>query len=136
MKKRAIEWLSAHITNETTKAELDLIEFIRQCVKNAKERESVPKNESAVDIDKYFNVLWTIYPKKTGKEQAKKTFEHKLRGLTKEQCDVKCNAIYKAEKQYIEYLQANDTPMQYIKMFSSWLNSEVPNSKYYKGSKK
>lgn len=133
MKKRAIEWLSAHITDETPKAELDLIEFIKQCVKNTKERESALKSESAVDISKYFDVLWAIYPKKTGKEQARKTFEHKLRGLTKEQCDVKCNAIYKAEKQYIEYLQANDTPMQYVKMFSSWLNSEVPNSKYYKG---
>lgn len=136
MKKRAIEWLSAHITDETTKAELDLIDFMKQCVKNAKERESVPKNESAIDISKYFDVLWAIYPKKTSKEQARKTFEHKLRGLTKEQCDVKCNAIYKAEKQYIEYLQANDTPMQYVKMFSSWLNSEVPDSAKFKGNKK
>ena len=129
MKAKAIKWLSDQIRDDTCKAELDIIEFCKKCVRDCKERESTPKNN--VDVDKYFGVLWGVYPRKINKEQAKKTFEHKIRGLSVEQCNEKCNAIYKAIVKYAESVKGKE--MQYVAHFSSFLNANVPNSKHFKG---
>lgn len=131
MKTKAIKWLNEQVNDSTTKAELDIIDFLKKCVKSYVEEEKDPKEK--VDINKYFDVLWKIYPRKVNKENAKKALEHKLRGLTEEECREKCNKIYKLEVQYINTLKANGTPTEYQSHLSSWLNANVPNSKFYKG---
>lgn len=130
MKSKVIDWLCGLVTETTTKAELDMIEFAKKCVKAYKEKEVV---KTDVDLEQFFSVLWKLYPRKVNKELARKTFEHKLRGLSAEQCRQKSNAIYKLEMQYINNIKIRGTEMQYIQHFSSWLNANVPNSEHYKG---
>ena len=129
MKAKAIRWLSAQVTDTTTKAEIDVIDFIKRCVKAFKVEEEKPK----VDWQPYFETLWKLYPKKSDKQNAKKMFERKVRGLTEEECREKCNLIYKAQMKYQNQLAQNGTPLEYTKLYATWLNCEVPNSKHYKG---
>lgn len=129
MKAKAIRLLNGLITDGTTKSELDLINFIKQCVNEKKVKEDLPK----VDWTPYFETLWKLYPKKSDKQNAKKMFERKIRGLTEQECKEKCNLIYKAQMKYQKQLEQNDTPLEYTKLYASWLNCEVPNSKHYKG---
>ena len=131
MKTKSLKWLNSKITDETTKAELDIIEFIKLCVREMKVK--VAEEKPKVDWLPMFETLWKIYPRKIGKQNAIKQFEHKVRGLTEDECRQKCNAIYLAEVKYINQLKANDTPLEYTKHFASWLNSEVKNSPKYKG---
>lgn len=130
MKTKAIKWLSAQIRDDTTVEQLNLINFIKRCVNEHKvERET----ENKVDWLPMFETLWKMYPKKSDKLNAKKMFERKVRGLTEEECREKCNLIYKAQMRYQNQLIQNETPLEYTKLYASWLNAEVPNSKYYKG---
>lgn len=130
MKTKAIKWLSAQIRDDTTVEQLNLINFIKKCVNEHKvERET----ENKVDWLPMFETLWKMYPKKSDKQNAKKMFERKVRGLTEEECREKCNLIYKAQMRYQNQLIQNETPLEYTKLYASWLNAEVPNSKHYKG---
>lgn len=130
MKTKAIKWLSAQIRDDTTVEQLNLINFIKKCVNEHKvERET----ENKVDWLPMFEKLWKMYPKKSDKLNAKKMFERKVRGLTEEECREKCNLIYKAQMRYQKQLVQNETPLEYTKLYASWLNAEVPNSKHYKG---
>ena len=128
MKAKAIKWLNSLVTEDTPKKDLDVIDYIKKCINEQKE-EKLPK----VDWIPMFETLWKMYPRKVGKQNAIKQFEHKVRGLNEDECKAKCNLIYKAEMRYIKQLQENKTSLEYTKHFSSWLNSEVPNSKHYKG---
>ena len=130
MKRKVIQWLDNKITDDITKAELDIIEFCKKCVRAFKTEEKV---ENKVDWLPMFETLWKMYPKKSDKQNAKKMFERKVRGLTEEECREKCNLIYKAQMRYQNQLIQNQTPLEYTKLYASWLNCEVPNSKYYKG---
>ena len=130
MTTEAINWLTSHITDDTTKKELDIIEFCKKCVREyKKQNENTPK----IDWLPMFETLWKMYPRKVNKELAKRTFEHKIRGLNEQECKDKCNLIYKAQKLAIDRWKEQGTEMQYIPHYSSWLNSSVPNSPKYKG---
>ena len=131
MKSKSLKWLNSKITDETTKAELDIIEFIKLCVREMKVK--VAEEKPKVDWLPMFETLWKLYPKKSDKLNAKKMFERKIRGLTEEECREKCNLIYKAQMRYQNQLIQNETPLEYTKLYASWLNCEVPNSKHYKG---
>ena len=87
------------------------------------------------DIDQMFELLWRLYPRKDGKQQAKKTFEHKLRKLPREKAKSVANNIYLLVMRKRNEWSDNDTPLQFIPMFSSLLNAEVPDSPKFKGSK-
>ncbi len=91
---------------------------------------------AAAEIAEMFNILWKIYPRKEGKEQAKKTFEHKLRGLKVEQAKDKANKIFLLIKGKRKMWEENETEIRFIPMFSSLLNSDVPDSPYFGGRKK
>ena len=91
---------------------------------------------TAVEIAEMFNILWKIYPRKEGKEQAKKTFEHKLRGLKVEQAKDKANKIFLLIKGKRKMWEENETEIRFIPMFSSLLNSDVPDSPHFGGRKK
>ena len=129
MKSKAIKWLSAQVQPTTTKAELDVIDFLKKLVRDYK----VPEKKQEFDWSPMFETLWRLYPRRVNKILAKKTFEHKVRGLTEQECKDKCNLIYKAEMRYINQIKENNTDINYVKHFSSWLNAEVPNSPKYKG---
>lgn len=90
----------------------------------------------AAEIAEMFNILWKIYPRKEGKEQAKKTFEHKLRGLKVEQAKDKANKIFLLIKSKRKMWEENETEIRFIPMFSSLLNSDVPDSPHFGGRKK
>lgn len=130
MKSATIKFLQSLLTSDRPKGECDLIEFAIRCVREHKVEEKV---ETKVDWLPMFETLWKMYPRKVGKQNAVKQFEHKVRGLNEEECREKCNLIYLAEVKYIKQLQDNGTPLEFTKHFSSFLNAEVPNSKYYKG---
>lgn len=95
------------------------------------EKENILKEK--VDWESKFEKLWSIYPRKKNKQLAKKTFEHKIRGLDNQECIDKCNAIYKAQVISTNEWKTNNTDEQFIPHYSSWLNNNVPNSPKYKG---
>ena len=129
MKTKAIKFLNSLVTDDTTKKDMDLIEFIKKCVKEFKVEEKKPE----VDWQKYFEKLWKLYPRHINKELAKRTFEHKIRGLNEEECREKCNQIYKAQMLQQQRWLNQKTEVCYISHYSSWLNNSVPNSPHYKG---
>ena len=129
MKDKALKFLDNIITTETTEDELDIIKYIKQAIECQKQ----PKICNCDKWEEYFEKLWAIYPRKVDKVLAKKTFEHKIRGLNDSDCYLKCRQIWVAQKKYIAELEANETELQYIKHYSSWLNATIPNSKNYKG---
>lgn len=130
MKSATIKFLQSLLTDDRPKGECDLLQFAIKCVREHKVEEKV---ENKVDWLPMFETLWKMYPRKVGKQNAVKQFEHKVRGLNEEECREKCNLIYLAEVKYIKQLQDNGTPLEFTKHFASFLNAEVPNSKYYKG---
>lgn len=95
------------------------------------EKENILKEK--VDWESKFEKLWSLYPRKKNKQLAKKTFEHKIRGLDNQECIDKCNAIYKAQVISTNEWKTNNTDEQFIPHYSSWLNNNVPNSPKYKG---
>ena len=130
MKSATIKFLQSLLTDDRPKGECDLIEFAIRCVREHKIEEKV---ETKVDWLPMFETLWKMYPRKVNKELAKRTFEHKIRGLGEQECKDKCNLIYKAQKIAMARWENQGTEMQYIPHYSSWLNSSVPNSPKYKG---
>lgn len=129
MKSKAIKWLEAQINDDTTKAGLDIIDFLKKLVREYK----VPEKKQEFDWSPMFETLWKLYPRKVNKVLAKKTFEHKVRGLTEQECKDKCNLIYKMQMMRVKQWENEGRELQYYPHYSSLLNSEVPNSKHYKG---
>jgi len=88
------------------------------------------------DIEKYFETTYSIYPRKVNKQQAKKTYEHKFRGLSIVDAKNLANRIYKALQRQIALWQAenkgNGRELEYIPHFSSWLNDNIEDSKNFK----
>lgn len=130
MKSKSLKYVESLITNKTTKEELDLIDFIKKCIRNYKEKEII---ENKVNLEHYFDSLWGLYPRKVNKELAKKTFEHKMRGLTEEETRDKANKVYILQSQYVNKCKELGTEIQFISHYSSWLNANIPNSKFYRG---
>ena len=130
MKSKSLKWLNEQIeSGDTPKSTIELINFIIKCVKEYKTEEKIAKT----DINPFFNKLWEIYPKRVSKQTAFKTFEHKLRGLNEEECKEKCNKIYKLQILRQRQWESEGRDKQYIPNYSTFLNSEVPNSKFFKG---
>lgn len=91
---------------------------------------------AAAEIAEMFDILWKVYPRKEGKEQAKKTFEHKLRGMKTADAKAKANKIYLLIKSKRKAWEEAETELRFIPMFSSLLNSEVPDSPHFGSRKK
>ncbi len=126
MKTPAINYLNGLITDSTTKKELDIIDFIKKCIKEYK---VVEKPKLVDGWQNYFETLWKLYPRKVDKQQAIKMFQRKIIGLDEDETKNKCNLIYKALVKYKQELERWDTQPEYVKHFATWLNAEVPNSK-------
>lgn len=130
MKNKIIKFLNGLITDETTKAELDIINYLKRLVRAELEPTKVIPE---VDLTPYFEYLWKMYPRKVAKQNAIKQFEKKVRGLNEDEVKKISNIIYVKLKRQIAYWQEKETETEYIPHFATFLNSEVPNSKYYKG---
>jgi hypothetical protein len=92
------------------------------------------------DLVLYFDTIYNIYPRKVSKIQARITFEHKFRGLQKEEAKQKANIIYKMvvqqSKLWNEENGGAGRLIEHIPHFSTWLNDNIENSPHFKGGKK
>lgn len=125
MKSKAIKWLNELITEETTKAELDIIAFCKKCVNEFK----VEKKDSAKEeyINQLFAKFYAVYKRKGGKVQALKTFKKKLIKLkTNEEILEKARKIAKLYAEQQRLWELYQTDINYIPMCSSWLNKNIP----------
>ena len=125
MRQKAIDWLNKKIADDTTKAELDIIEFIKKCVK-----EFAPKKvdrEKEDYINELFNKFYGVYPRKGSKEQARKTFRKKLVKLkTNEEILEKARKMAKLLSLQGRKWKEDNTSKQYIPLCSTFLNANVP----------
>ena len=87
-------------------------------------------------IIEYFEKTYGIYPRKVSKEQARKTYEHKLVGLDVESARKVANTIYiSLEKQMVVWKNENEgagRKVEHIPYFSTWLNDNFADSPYKK----
>lgn len=74
------------------------------------------KPDSKTIINTEFENLWSVYPKKQGKSVALKAYEKaKKNGTTAEE-------VLKGIEAYKDYIHANNIPMQYVKMGSTFFS--------------
>lgn len=85
---------------------------------NNNEQNSEVKSTEKVDTEKEFERLWSLYPNKKGKENAKKSFLKAIRDGTS------IENIEKGIMRYVEYIQRNKISKQYIKHGSTWFNQK------------
>ena len=100
------------------------------------------KQETISDdtINEYFEKTYAIYPRKVSKEQARKTYAHKLVGLDVEGARKVANTIYKClEKQLVVWGNEKDGEgrlQEFLPHFSTWLNDNFADSQHYKRSRR
>lgn len=71
-----------------------------------------------------FDEVWQLYPRKQGKENAKKAYiKARKQGVEKEE-------IVKGLNQYIAYIIRNKTEQRYIKQGSTWFNQKCWSDDY------
>ena len=119
-----------------TKREITIINNKKKEI--LKERKTT-SNDVVIDeetVARWFENIWSIYPHKVDKVQAKKTFEHKVRGFSYEEGHKVAIRIYKMLQVQVEIWEKNETEIQYIKHCSTWLNANVEDSPHYKRGKK
>lgn len=90
----------------------------------------------SLSIKDMFDKTYEIYPRKVSKCQASTTFEHKLRGLAREEAINKARAVFVlVTKQCGLWKKENDgrgRKLEHIPYFSTWLNDNVEDSPKYK----
>ena len=79
---------------------------------------------SKEQLEKEFEEIWSMYPKKQGKSNALKSYiKARKNGVDKER-------IWNGLGSYISYIKSNGTATQYIKNGSTWFNQECWNDDY------
>lgn len=101
---------------------------------------SIPNDTfSTADLDYWFDNTYLLYPRKVNKVKSKEAYEHKIRGLTRDEAKDKANAIFLAvKKQVALWNKENDyegRKLEHIPYFSSWLNANVEDSPHFKRRK-
>ena len=86
--------------------------------------ESKSNNISTKLLEKQFNDLWDIYPRKERKNDAFKAYSKAIKK------GVEHTTIQNGLKSYIEYVKANQTETKYIKQGGTWFNQECWNDEY------
>jgi hypothetical protein len=102
---------------------------------------SIPSGTfSPADLDYWFDNTYLLYPRKVSKVRARGAYEHKLRGLSREEAKDKANHIYIAvKKQVALWNKENDyegRKIEHTPYFSSWLNDNIDDSPHFKGGRK
>ena len=100
------------------------------CKKNTK-ISSVLKGSNKFDyllikykLEKYFEKIWKIYPRKVGKDLGKKSFIKLISQKKVSELDVSCKYFINKLNLYIQYCQDNNTEEQYILHLSTFCNSK------------
>ena len=125
MKNKALRLLDSLVTEETTKGELDIINYIKRLVR----ADNGVKKQSAHEpyIKELFDKFYAAYIRKGGKEQAYKTWRKKLIKLkTQEEILTKARKIAKLYQSHAIEWQESGRDKKYIALCSSWLNSNIP----------
>ena len=104
--------------------------------KHKKEIKKENEKSSREDVNRWFEAIWNIYPKKVDKIQARNTFEHKVRGLEKEVAYKKAIGVYKLLEKYVLLWKKQETEWKYLKSCSAWLNANIEDSPHFKRGKK
>lgn len=125
MKSKALKWLNSQVNDGTTKAEIDIIEFLKRLVREHKVEEKNKENEEY--IEELFAKFYAIYKRKGAKVQSAKTFRKKLIKLkTKEEILDKARKIAKLYSQQAQEWEQNQTELCYVPLCSSWLSKNIP----------
>lgn len=120
-----LRWLDSHINEETSKSELDIINYLKSLTRANKPLKQDSELESY--IDELFVKFYKVYVRKGGKEQARKTWAKKFKKLkTKDDILEKARKIATLYNQFAKQWQEKETEMQYIAMCSTFLNANVP----------
>lgn len=82
------------------------------------------KKPSLSDLEKDFEEVWKIYPKKQGKENAKKAYI-KARKAGTSNCEIVAGLL-----RYIDFIKTNRTEDRYIKHGSTWFNQKCWDDEY------
>lgn len=123
MKSKATKFLNSLITDTTTKADLDVIDFLRKLVRDYKAPEKNTEKEQY--IDELFAKFYKVYIRKGGREQAKKTFRKKLiKCKTNEEILEKARKIVKVYNHTLEEYQQREK--QFVPLCSSFLSKNIP----------
>lgn len=123
MKNKSLKFLNSLITDSTTKADLDVIDYLKRLVRDYKVPEKNTEKEQY--IDELFAKFYKVYCRHTARQQGLKTFRKKLIKLkTNEEILDKARKIAKLYAQQRQELEARD--MEFRPMVSSWLNQNVP----------
>lgn len=123
MKTQAIEFINELITDNTTKKELELLDFIKKCIR---EYRVECKKTFEPYINELYQKFYAIYVKKGSKEQGRKTFLKKLIKLkTEEQILDKARLIVKIYHRQLQIWENEEREKKYIPFISSWLNANV-----------
>ena len=98
-----------------------------ECVTNSNENKNKSKNKN-IDIDNIylvdFEAVWKLYPKKQGKENAKKSYlKARKEGVSQED-------IIKGIEKYIAQIKRQKTETRYIKHGSTWFNQRCWEDEY------
>lgn len=122
------------LTKEVNRGNISIIQGVNE-VKHRhntqrKEKESKVKEnkkdsrQSTTDLERDFNLLWDLYPKKTGKKDALKHYKRAIKtGVTNKEIQ---DGIVK----YLEYIKFDNTPNQFIKAGSTYFNAESWTDEY------
>jgi hypothetical protein len=125
MKNKALRLLDSLVTDETTKAELDIINYIKRLVRADHGVKTTNENEQY--IKELFDKFYAVYCRKGGKEQAYKTWKKKLSKIkTQDEILTKARKIAKLYQHYANEWTENKTEQRYIPLCSSWLNANIP----------
>ena len=95
--------------------------------KNQLKLSTLPSNERSVHVranDEEFERLWRLYPRKQGKDVAKKAYAKAIRNGTSNE------VIESGIERYCRYIKANNIELQYIKQGSTWFNQACWNDDY------
>ena len=128
------EALQAPVTDGVTKSNTEIrdksieieIEIDKEIdIDKDKEKAAATKSD---DIDKEFENLWSLYPRKQGKANALKAYRKARKGKPE---------VYKTVedgiKRYISYLEKKKTKPEYIKQGSTWFNQRCWEDDYSTG---
>ena len=82
------------------------------------------KRVSDKELQERFNVLWGIYPRKQGKQNAFNSYKKAVKdGVTDKE-------IEKGIRNYLYYIEKTETEPRYIKQGSTWFNQRCWNDDY------
>ena len=122
MKTKAIKWLTAQITDEMSKGDYDIVQYLKGLVNAEKKAKSETADES--EWRPMFEKLWSIYPRKVAKAQAVKTFAKKVKGKSTDELKDFCNKLWRKIKVRTAYWEEHETEKAFIPHLSTFINQE------------